>query len=69
MRTNKLSHLAQMVFGNVEDLRTSLSSCTSIADVQQALTQARQLREGRTKVQLLERHLRKLQKAKPSTPC
>jgi hypothetical protein len=60
------SHIARMVFGNIEDLRSSLAGVTDLADIEEALLHARALREGKTKVALLERHLRQVLKAKAS---
>jgi hypothetical protein len=63
---DQLSHVARMCYGNAQDLACSLRGVTSIAEVEEAIEVARSFREGKTKVQMLERHLRKLTKGTKS---
>lgn len=55
--------VARLIYGNIDDLRNSLQCGGQSRELlEAALAAARSLREGKTKVQILERALRKLPK-------
>lgn len=55
--------VARLICGAVDDLKCSLNHCTDTALLERTLVEARQLREGKTKVLMIERALRKLKRA------
>lgn len=52
--------VARLVYGSVDDLKSSLNFCDDPALLTRALKAATQLREGKTKVRMLESKLRNL---------
>lgn len=51
---------AKLICGNVDDLKTYLKGCTDRDLIARCIEHCRRGREMKTKLQMLERHLRKL---------
>jgi hypothetical protein len=59
--------VARLVCGNIQDLQISLQHETDQGLLERALTEARELREGKTKAGMIERALRRLRKTNPTS--
>ncbi len=54
--------VARLIYGSVDDLKSMLPHEADRGILERALSAARQLREGKTKVQMIERAIKKLPK-------
>lgn len=59
--------VARLICGSIDDLKCYLPGTTDVALIESAIAHCAKGREMGTKKLMLERHLRKLQKAKQST--